>query len=389
MNKKIFALLGVLIIIIATIIVVLLMNNDNSENSNIENNNEKEEILSFDVEVYDKVTINDLTREDVYDFIDTEKLGKQEVEYKVNDEVKKIIVNVKDTTPPYIGLREYYNHIIDTNFTFEKDVICADNYDKNITCNIIGDYDISVLGENKLKVVATDSSNNKTEKDFILRVIEKPGKSNPNYISAADAIKNKPDNTELMIDVSKWQADIDWKKVKDSGVKYVMLRLGTQKAIDDESVIDDYFEKNIKAAHENGLKVGVYYYSYANDIDDAKIQAEWVLEQLKGYELELPVAFDWECWGFFNGFHISIHDLNEIAMTFLSTIEKEGYKVVNYGSKIYMENIWNLDNYDVWLAHYSDKTSYEGKYIMWQFTDSGLLNGVNGRVDFNYLYLFN
>lgn len=54
-----------------------------------------------------------------------------------------------------------------------------------------------------------------------------------------------------------------------------------------------------------------------------------------------------------------------------------------------MENIWNLDNYDVWLAHYTDKTSYEGKYIMWQFTDSGLLNGVNGRVDFNYLYLFN
>lgn len=382
MKNKIIIVVGILLLVIGIILTIVLSNNKSEEKET-----EEEKINTYTVEVYDKVTVNDLTNEDNYTFIDTNKLGEQIVEYKINDETKKIKVDVKDTTPPYIGLKDSYNHIINTNFTFDKDVICADNYDKNITCEIIGEYDITTLGETELKIVAIDSSKNKTEKEFTFRVIEKPAKETPKYVTIEDALKNKKENSELMIDVSKWQDDIDWKKVKEAGINYAMLRLGTQKAVDEDSVMDTFFEKNIKEAHENGIKVGVYYYSYANDVEDAKAQAEWVLEQLKDYELELPVAFDWECWNLFNGFHISIHDLNEIGKTFLSTIEQEGYKVVNYGSKTYMENIWELDNYDVWLAHYTDQTTYEGSYIMWQFTSSGLLNGVKGVLDLNYLYL--
>ncbi len=190
-----------------------------------------------------------------------------------------------------------------------------------------------------------------------------------------------------MIDVSKWQEDIDWKKVKEAGVNYAMLRLGTQKNVDEDSILDAYFEKNIKEAKENGVKVGVYYYTYANDINDAKEQAKWVIEQLKDYELDLPVAFDWECWRKFNDFNISIHDLNEIGRTFLKEVESAGYKVVNYGSKNYLEKLWDLEEYDTWVAHYTKETNYSKDYIMWQFTDTGLLSGVKGPVDFNYLYI--
>ena len=382
MKNKVIVILAILILIVGAIITYILMN----QKEKIEEINE-EELLSFEVEVYDKVTIKDLTNEDNDIVIDTNKVGKNIVSYKVNEETKYIVVKVIDTTPPYIGLGDYYNHIKDTNFTFDKDVICADNYDRDIKCEIIGEYDLTELSETKLKVVAKDKSNNVTEKEFTLKVVEKSSPGKPEYIKLEDALKNKKANAEIMIDVSKWQEDIDWKKVKEAGVNYAMLRLGTQKNVDEDSVLDAYFEKNIKEAKENGVKVGVYYYTYANDINDAKGQAKWVIEQLKDYELDLPVAFDWECWRKFNDFNISIHDLNEIGRTFLKEVESAGYKVVNYGSKNYLEKLWDLEEYDTWVAHYTKETNYSKDYIMWQFTDSGLLSGVKGPVDFNYLYI--
>ncbi len=380
MKKKLIILITSLVaVIIGIIAIVLIINNKNT----LDKEETSEGIKTYVVEVYDWIRIKDLTGDDNEEKIDTTKLGKQTIEY----DGKTIIVEVKDTTPPYIGLKTAYNHIKDTNFTFEKDVICTDNYDKDIKCEIIGEYDLTTLGEYNVKVVAVDSHNNKTEKDIILRVIDKSSINNDTkIITVEEAKKNMPEGAHLMMDVSKWEQVIDWKKVKDEGIEYVMIRLGTQKAIDDDSVIDEYFERNINEAHKNGIKVGVYYYSYANDVEDAKIQAEWVLKQLEGYELELPVAFDWECWKFYNSFDISLHDINEIGKTFLSIINEKGYDVVNYGSKNYMEFVWDLDEYGVWLAHYTDKTNYEGKYVMWQFTDSGKVNGVNKNVDLDYYY---
>lgn len=354
-------------------------------------------VLEEKIEVYDKKYLKDIIEvndgiilEDDY-LIDTNKLGKiqLEVTYKEKGKTKKgyIETNIVDTTPPYVAMGDHYSHIIGTTFTFEKDIICADNYDKNIKCEIIGDYDLNTLGNTELKLIARDSSGNVTAKNFELRVIEKTDSVIRKTYKSLDIIKkNLPQNASIMIDVSKWQKDIDWKQVKEQGIEYAMLRIGTQRAIDKESVIDSYFEQNIKAAHENGIKVGVYYYSYANDIEDAKEQAEWVVETLKGYDLELPVAFDWECFKYFNDFNISLHDLNEIARTFLEIISKNGYDTINYGSKNYLENMWSLDDYKTWLAHYTDKTTYSKEYFMWQFTDSGLIPGISGAVDVNYLY---
>jgi len=296
-------------------------------------------------------------------------------------------IDVVDKTPPYVGIGNHYTHYFGTNFTFYSDILCADNYDKHPKCEIIGDYDINTLGETSLKLRATDSSNNIVEKDFILKVIEKPkGSSNDNYISFEEIQNRLPSNANLLIDVSKWDKDIDWKKVSEAGVNYAMIRLGTQKALDRESVLDSYFEKNIKGAKDAGIKVGVYYFSYANDVDDAKEQAEWVVEQLKNYELDLPISLDWESWKYFSEFGMSIHDLNETAKVFLDTIESFGYDTLNYSSKNYLENIWNLDEYKTWLAHYTLNTNYKGDYVIWQFTESGKIPGIAGGVDVNFYY---
>ena len=242
---------------------------------------------------------------------------------------------------------------------------------------------MNTLGEYPMKYTAVDSSGNKIEKEFSLRVIEKPIEDN-NLIKISDL--TIPDNASILIDVSKWQKDIDWQKVKKAGVNYAMIRLGTQKAIDEESVMDEYFEKNIKEAQANGIKVGVYYFSYANDVEDAKKQAEWVIDKLKDYKIDLPVSFDWECWKYFNGFNINIHDLNEIADTFLKGIESAGYKGANYGSKSYLINLWSLPEYYTWLAHYKEETDYNKDYLIWQFTDKGTVDGIKNAVDLNFYY---
>ncbi len=322
--------------------------------------------------------------------IDTNKTGivVLNIRYKDSELKEKkghLEIDVVDTTPPYIGIGDHYSHIINTDFTFYEDVICKDNYDRLTKCEIVGDYDIKKLGVTNLKIIATDSSNNKTEKEFEFRVIErKDVKKTPSYKSIEEI--NIPKNASLMIDVSKWQEDIDWKKVKEAGIDYVMMRLGTQKAVDKGSVLDSYFEKNIKGAQDAGIKVGVYYFSYANDIEDAKEQAEWVVEQLKDYKIDLPVSFDWECWKYLNEFEINLHEFNEMGRAFLKILEDNGYTAMNYGSKSYLENVWDIDEYKVWLAHYTEKTSYEKDYLIWQFSDKGRIPGINGNVDLDFYY---
>lgn len=394
-KKKIIIILLILIFIVGIAIGILFFTLRDKESYDELITIDKIEVTEKNIEVYSKVKLskilslhNGIKLLEDYE-IDTDKVGKIKllVDYSVEEKDKKgyVEVNIVDITPPYIGVGNYYNHIINTNFTFNTDIICKDNYDKITKCEIIGDYNLDKLGDNNVKVVAMDSSNNKTERDLVIRVVEKSNKTSKPVYKKLEEIE-VPENASIMIDVSKWQEDIDWKKVKESGIDYAMMRLGTQKGIDKESVLDSYFEKNIKEARENGVKVGVYYYSYANDIEDAKKQAEWVVEQLKDYELDLPVAFDWECFRYLNDFEMSLHDFNEMGTTFLKIIEKNGYKAINYGSKNYLEKIWNIEGYDTWLAHYTDKTTYSKDYIMWQFTDKGLVPGIKGAVDLNFYY---
>ncbi len=399
--KRIVLLVTFVIILGVSALFFLNIRKDDEEIKK-ENNEEKQveekedySIKNSEVEVYSNLKLDDIIimndefilRENP--IIDTNSLGNKKylLRYCHRDRddcrEEEIIIKIVDTIAPYIGVGDHYSHIINTNFTIDKDVICADNYDKFVKCELTGEYDLNALGEYPMKYTAVDSSNNKTEKDFILRVIEKPVDDN-NLTKISDL--TIPDNASILIDVSKWQKDIDWKKVKEAGVNYAMIRLGTQKAIDEDSVMDEYFEKNIKEAQANGIKVGVYYFSYANDIEDAKKQAGWVIDNLKDYKIDLPVSFDWECWKYFNGFNISLHDLNEIAETFLKEIESAGYTGANYGSKNYLVNVWSLNEYATWLAHYKEETDYNKDYLIWQFTDKGTVDGIKNAVDLNFYY---
>ncbi len=353
---------------------------------------------SLEVEVYSKAKVSDFVEVDNGKLedkeINTEKLGEKKITFTYQDENGKkrketFSVQVVDTTPPLVWISGVYTKVKGESENIEDSVLCGDNYDKKPVCKIEGSYNLNETGDYPLTYYAIDSSGNETKEPFTLRVIEKNNSSsstsNPRKL---EDIKKTylTEQTEVGIDVSKWQAEIDWKKVKESGVTFAMIRLGTQKAPHEDSTLDAYFLQNIKQAQENGIKVGVYYYSYASNRKEAIKQADWVLTQLEGQELELPVVFDWECYHLFRSYEISIHDLNDISNTFLEEIEKQGYDSMFYASKNYLERLWIYQEYPVWLAHYTDHTSYEGEYVMWQMTSNGRVSGIDGAVDLDILY---
>ncbi len=186
------------------------------------------------------------------------------------------------------------------------------------------------------------------------------------------------------IDVSKWQRNIDFQKVKNDGIDFVIIRIGYGKY---ESQKDLYFEKNYEEARKVGLPVGVYHYSYATSIEDAKLEAACVLCWLNRRKLDLPVYFDIEdkCQS-----KLPKKLLTDICKAFCNRIEASGYWAGIYANKYWSSNLINGaelgKRYTYWVAQYNNKCTYDGPYDMWQYSSSGKVNGINGNVDMNYMY---
>ncbi len=346
-----------------------------------------------EIYLYDLITIKDGTITTKNYLIDTSKLDNVTISFKYkdsnrNDKIYKFDIAIVDTTAPKIFNSTKYYTVRGEEIDLVNKPLCGDNYDRNISCSIEGNYDINTVGEYDLKIIATDSSNNYAEENIKLIVLEEELEDNyetiPYYIN--DLINtHKNDNTMIGIDVSTWQDDIDWNKVKAAGVEFAMIRIGFG-YYKDKLVIDNKFENNIKAAKEVGIKVGIYFYSYAKNTKEAKEQANWVIKTLNKEKLDLPIAFDWEIWDSFKEYNLNFVDLNNIAKAFMKEIENNGYEAMNYGSARYLNAIWELSNYKTWLAHYTNETDYPKEYYIWQLSSSGIVDGINGYVDLNILY---
>ena len=195
--------------------------------------------------------------------------------------------------------------------------------------------------------------------------------------------------TSLGIDVSKYQGNINWAKVKQDGIDFAIIRVGYRGYGTGKIVMDPYFKKNIEGALANNIHVGVYFYSVAKNEMEALEEANFTINAIKGYNITYPVAFDLEDFNRYRLAGVSYAQLNKNAITFLNRIQSAGYTAMHYGSKSTFGPIWNmstLNKYKVWLAHYTDKTNYAGKYNIWQYTSNGKVNGISGRVDLNIAY---
>ena len=355
------------------------------------------------VNVYSNVKVNDFIKDIDGKIVDnnkikTNELGKVEVEfiYLNSDDRKRkgtFEVKVKDLEEPLIWLSNSYSVRVGDDVNLEDEILCADNYDSNPSCKITGDYDLNTAGNYSLVYEAEDSSGNTESVDFTLNVYEPKsvtggGSSEEVTYTDFNAIleEHKTDDTLVGIDVSKWQGAIDFSKVKEAGAEFVIIRVGSQNGVGGEYVLDPYFKRNISDAIENDLDVGIYFYSYADSKKEARKQAEWVIKQIKDYDISLPIAFDFESFTSFNSMNLSLYGLNEVAESYFSTLEDAGYDTMLYGSKNYLNAIWKYNTNKVWLAHYTDETDYDKDYMMWQLCQDGVIDGINGFVDIDILY---
>ena len=402
MKKKIIIIssLGAILIVLGVVISLLAPPEiDNTGYTLIEN---------LKVPVYSKLKVKNLIasidgKVITNKTLNTEVLGKQEVSFVYKDKNNKekrgvFTIDVVDEEKPLVWLSGSYSARVGSDLNLEDEIFCADNYDSNPTCKIEGTYDLNTAGTYNLTYVATDSNKNEERINFTLNVYKPapatttqtpaPAEEREEVVTAFNDVvaTHKDENTEIGIDVSKWQGDIDFKKVKDAGATFVMIRVGSQQGVDGEYILDPYFKQNIENALANDLKVGVYFYSYANSKKEARKQATWVLDQIKDYEITLPIAFDWECYNSFNQMELSLFGLNEVAESFLEKVEDKEYDGMLYGSKNYLNSIWKYHDYDVWLAHYTDQTDYDSHYVMWQLCQDGRIDGINTAVDINVLY---
>ena len=186
------------------------------------------------------------------------------------------------------------------------------------------------------------------------------------------------------VDVSKYQGNIDWDKAKKAGVEFAILRIGFGKNAHQK---DQQFERNYKECKRVGIPVGIYLYSYALSVKGAVEEAKNCLSWLAGRKLELPVYFDIEDKTQ-QGFSKEI--LTNMCKAFCEEIEKAGYWAGIYANKYWLTERLNRAEleklYTIWVAQYSNKNTYAGKYDIWQYTSSGSVDGIPGKVDMNNMY---
>ena len=252
------------------------------------------------------------------------------------------------------------------------DIINKDNHKKSgldLINSIIGKD--SKVDKEKVKVI-------KNKRELDKEIKESKKKDN-----------KKTEKRQLKgIDVSKWNGRIDWKKVKKAGIDFCIIRTGYSKTVDYK------FKYNIEEAIENGLQIGVYHFSYATTNAKAKEEAEFCLKLIKPYRkyITLGVWFDYEydsvSYSRRYGVYPTKKSVTSLAKTFCSTVEKNGYSTGIYTNLDFSSNYFTkevLNKYPTWIAVWG-KMNYHGKYVMWQYTDSGRVDGIHGKVDMNIFY---
>lgn len=198
------------------------------------------------------------------------------------------------------------------------------------------------------------------------------------------------------IDVAAHQETIDWKKVKEAGAEFAYIRLGYRGAVEGILHTDLEFEKNYKGATENGLKVGIYWYAQPANEQEAIEEAQYVISVLNGRQLDLPIAFDFEETEFNDGSISRMHgmsgaDRTKMAVTFCNEILKNHYDVMIYTNLYWADNYYNwneLEGYPIWFAQYANYPKLNRPLVMWQYDEYGYIDGVEGHVDLDLLFIY-
>ncbi len=239
----------------------------------------------------------------------------------------------------------------------------------------IGDISLLIKTENEVDAMAEDSK----------RLSETSGGGD------FTSLKTTSD-AHTGIDVSRWNEEINWEKVKDAGVEYAIIRAGYRGSVTGALVEDWYFKTNVENATKAGIPVGLYFFTQATNEVEAVEEASMVISLCKDYEITYPIFIDTEgAGGEGRADKLDKKTRTAVCQAFCETIRSAGYETGIYASKNWLNNNIDTsvlpDNIYIWLAEYGDSVTYGGKYHMWQYSSSGRVLGIEGRVDLNLSFL--
>ena len=194
----------------------------------------------------------------------------------------------------------------------------------------------------------------------------------------------------LGIDVSFWQKDIDWAQVKEAGVEFAMIRAGWRGSEQGVLNEDEYAQANYQGAHAQGIKIGAYFFSQAITPEEAVAEADYLLEIIKDWQVDMPIVFDWE---FIDAesrtAKMDARTLTDCTKAFCDRIKQAGHTPMIYFSKSQSTDLLylrELTDYKFWLAHYDTVLNYPYKVDMWQYSETGSVPGITGNVDINLYF---
>ncbi|MBO4844753.1 MAG: glycoside hydrolase family 25 protein [Lachnospiraceae bacterium] len=194
------------------------------------------------------------------------------------------------------------------------------------------------------------------------------------------------------IDVSRYQKDIDFKRVKEQGIDFVMIRVGARGYKNGTLTMDEYFENNLNSALEAGLDVGVYFFSQAINAQEAEEEANIVLAAIAEKKITYPIAFDME---YIENDTSRIDTLTKeektlVTAAFVNKIKEAGYRPMIYGNKEWLLKRIDISQFTTssfWLSQDDEYPDYPYKYDIWQYTTEGELYGIDGAVDMDICFV--
>ena len=251
-----------------------------------------------------------------------------------------------------------------------------------------------VYGNNVIDEILSRKEQKTSNTDMIYKYINKSKtiKIISNEKEVEEEIKEKKEVDEKAyikgIDISKWNGDIDWGKVKEADIKFAIIRAGYG-----SNTIDKKFKQNIENAIKNDMIIGIYWFSYAYTDEMAIKEAEMCYKTIKPYKkhIKLPIFWDFE-YDSVNrangkGVHVTKKSCSSMADNFCKTIKKLGFKSgiytnIDYSRRYFTQEV--LDKYYTWIAQWTSECTYKGKYILWQKSANLRIGGIV--FDLNYLY---
>lgn len=267
-----------------------------------------------------------------------------------------------------------------------------------------GDYYVSIdqiegyqVASSRLKVHVNERLEYRTIDDIALLILSEE-EIDPSVDSVSGHnVNGDVDETEVTgvyeeletavmgIDVSSFNGDIDWLKVREAGIEFVIIRCGYRGYTSGSLVEDKKFLQNITGAREAGLRIGIYFFTQAISEVEAVEEASMVATLCRDHQIDLPIFIDTESTGG-NGRadRLDRETRTAVCRAFCETIENAGYRAGVYASKNWINQMLNyseLARYLTWLAEYKNEYTYEGDFQFWQYTSRGWIDGIPGRVD--------